>query len=801
MLGRTDRHNFGEDPISELELFAEADPSARAAILQTEIEREVGDIQDLTRGMDAFDVIELMRLRELPIAPVAALDPGFDGSAAAMELVTLTLLCRVDRHGARAQAAMKPHEVIDQLHTKAMRLIRLAGFRLMTDGFTDTDHPLRRLATEQQMHHLMVRQMQYESVQAAHDQALFDTPEMAATLNRSVGFDYKEYVAVRNAVQDRYTRTLTDLRDETAEIMSRTQSEGREPTRHELDAFHRSIERLMFLPGARAGFSASDVVDESGLRPERVQAVLDAFTIGFDAAKDPFWVVRDFLLGRNPLSATCLIRDDEGRYLMTAQIGSDSLRSLIEAALKPDVKRWEPYNRARARVSEALCKSALERALRTPPAFTNLSYYGPRDGVGTDALGPDCASIRDVGEATESDALFVIDDVAICVEVKARTIADAAHRGDIKRLNTEVNNIIGSGAGQAGRLASLVRENHGVWLQNGSWLDLGGVREVHSVVVALDTLGPLSVILGDLVQAGIVPSQQVPWVTSLHDLDVISAVVDRPAEFLLYLRRRTDAGVVSNYRGVDELDFYMLFQNGQLYVEPDPDAIREMHPTTPPPTNHDRKVHAEDAHPTQIATFTDPLDAWMYRVEGTNPFEAVKPTFSSDPNVAALVDFLEDGRKPGWFRFGADLLGISGRSQTKLIRTMRRMVRRSRSDGSPHSLMQSYAGPWGLPVFIAFSKPQLVPLEFASRHLREYLTAKKHQLRADRGLGILLDEDGQVIQVVYLNDIPREDSTLDQRVNAMKLQPVGVPQRPIPPSAQRPTHRLRGAGAGKKRRR
>jgi hypothetical protein len=39
-----------------------------------------------------------------------------------------------------------------------------------------------------------------------------------------------------------------------------------------------------------------------------------------------------------------------------------------------------------------------------------------------------------------------------------------------------------------------------------------------------------------------------PWITSLHDLEVISAVIERPAEFLLYLRRRTDSGVATYYR-------------------------------------------------------------------------------------------------------------------------------------------------------------------------------------------------------------------------------------------------------------
>ena len=82
--------------------------------------------------------------------------------------------------------------------------------------------------------------------------------------------------------------------------------------------------------------------------------------------------------------------------------------------------------------------------------------------------------------------------------------------------------------------------------------------------------------------AGVLLPERVPWVTSLHDLDVISTVIDRPSEFLLYLRRRTEAEVILYLRGVDELDFFALFLEGGLYVEPDPDEVRDAHPTVTP---------------------------------------------------------------------------------------------------------------------------------------------------------------------------------------------------------------------------
>ena len=220
---------------------------------------------------------------------------------------------------------------------------------------------------------------------------------------------------------------------------------------------------------------------------------------------------------------------------------------------------------------------------------------------------------------------------------------------------------MGSGAHQARRVELLIRDNGGVWDASGAWRDLSHVRETRTVVAGLDQFGQLGVALGDLADSGLVGNGCLPWIASIHDLHVIARVVDRPAEFLLYLRRRTDSGVARHYRGCDELDLFMHFMNGGLYVEDDPDEIHRRHPKTSPPTRTARERHERTARPTLVATFTDPLDAWMYWVEGSSRDEVPKPVFNTDPEAAKLVDWLADGPKPGWLRIGADLLGLEAR--------------------------------------------------------------------------------------------------------------------------------------------
>lgn len=804
ILGRLDFRSLGPDPFGEMQIFAGAQETGELdQRLDEQIRTEVAAMLAATEEFDAFDVIELLRLRELPIVPVLGLRPDYDGNSAVIDLVSLVLLTRGTRApGSTPRAETQPHHVIAELHQRAARLLRLSTYKAVAAAAMRTSDPLARLAAEYQSYRVSVRGMQYDSVQAKHDAALFDRPEIEALLTERLGFSYADFRSVRESIQSAYSDALTHLRDVTADIIQTAQAEHREPTPDELGTFRESMLAMMFLPAERASFTALEIAQASGVAHSRVQAVLDAFSIDFDDGLDAATVVRQLLRGVNPLAKTCLLRDANGRHLMTGiQIGADSFRAVIEARFKSDPKVWRRYDRTRAEVSESLARDSLTAVFGTHPQHVNLKYLAPKAGETAEVLAKDCVDPRSVADQTESDCLFVIEDVAICVEVKGRTIADAARRGDHVRLKTEINNIFGTGAGQARRLETLVRTNGGVWLETGRWLDLSYVREIRSIVVGLDDFGPLAVALGDLQRSGLLGAgDSPPWITSLHDLDVISTVLERPAEFLLYLRRRTDSGVAQHYRGSDELDLFMLFMDGGLYVEPDPDEIRQRYPMASPASAQDRRRHRQDARPTVVGTYTDPLDAWMYWIEGTSPDEAAKPTFNAHESATTIVDFLADGRKPGWLRFGADLLGLEGQAQKRLGSALQTLAKRTRADHQRRSLVQGYAGLWGYPTFFAGTAPSGQPHRDAVEALRLYMSAKKHQLRSDRSLGLVLDEDGEIVHVIYANDLPIANPQLDALGSAIGLQPVGLATTSARAETSVSRRRRKGRGKSKRRR-
>ncbi len=110
-----------------------------------------------------------------------------------------------------------------------------------------------------------------------------------------------------------------------------------------------------------------------------------------------------------------------------------------------------------------------------------------------------------------------------------------------------------------------------------------------------------------------------------------------------------------------------------------------------------------------------------------------------------------------------------------------------------------YAGMWGYPMLFAGTKPRSHARDEAVEKLRAYMAAKKHQMRSDRSLGLLLNERREIVHVIYMNDLPTDDPDLDALGTAIGLRSIEESHRPLPPSARRATHRLRGHRKHKRR--
>ncbi|PRY35121.1 hypothetical protein CLV43_11439 [Umezawaea tangerina] len=748
----------------------------------------------LIEDADAFDVIELMRLREFPSVPDPNLE--WDGSALNVEIVVAMLLGRGSRKPTDTpRMDTRPHEAISELHSRAQRLGRLSIYRQQFEARI-SDDPLAPLAAEYQGAVLHIRNLQHDTIREAHESQLFDNAIVAPLMAEHLGYTYPDVIAVRNSMRQLGGDRMTRLRDDTGAIVM--QHHGTPPDQVPDEAMREFVAAMvsfMFLPADRAVITAEDIAADSGADVEVVRAVLESYSQTFDDSILPARRVYDLLTSSNPFLITPLVSDGAGNYVETTTgVGLDSLRRIVETALA-GTKQFHNYDKkVRQVVSERLATSSLEKLLRTPPRFAGFTYYAPNDNETHTLLSRDCVSLKTVGKQVEGDGLFIVGDVAICVEVKGKSMALAARRGDVKRLWSDLKATIGDGCKQAARLQALIETNAGLWLEDGTWLDLSDIREVRSVVALLDDIGPLGTSLGDHRETGLLPVERTPWVTSLHDLETIAQVCDRPSEFLLYLRRRTDSDVATYYKAADELDLFMLFMNADLYVEPDPDKVRAEHPTSGRVTSRDRKERARSAIPTRVGEQCRPLNAWMGREQTQDSADdgrPLKPTYRALPRILELIDVI-DAHSDRMVRFGADILALSGDGQRRLLSTIDKCIRRARKDGRPHDGMFSLAGAWGHPTVFIGSRPRGIPLEPSRKRLQAYMYVKRHLMKSDRSYGLLFNDAGNLELAIYNNRPAGEDAELDALVDEHGLRPVADTSPPGSPSARRTTRRSRG---------
>ncbi|GIG89216.1 hypothetical protein Pen02_41520 [Plantactinospora endophytica] len=768
------------------------------------IQFHVAAMAELLVGQDVFDVLELVRQHEIPPFLTGYKESQNSGLAAVIDVVALVAIGLGSRvvpadglDADEEQGLPHPNAIIEDLCAHAREILKLTTLLGLSLGANPDLGPLAELAGQLRSSELMIRGKHYESIGEILNRGILEIPQIEETLERIVGFTYGEISAVRDTIREQYTSKKSALLDAIDHAAS-LHAGGTK-----LDASDEALARQAFndffiSPGAPSAFSAATIASSSGVEIQRVEAVLQTFSHPISGGGAEA-LITSYANGSNILSGIDLLADGNGNYLMLQNgIPIDHIRRLIEKQIKasPDNNAWNIYGEQRDSFAEKFACELVAGLLGVAaPTYKGLKYLAPPRGSSDCDLSRSAVNPKVYAGDGETDGLFVVDDVAICIEVKAGSIREKARGGNALRLADDLKKTIGEATQQAQRVESLILENGGLWRKNGQWIDLSVVREVHSIAVCLDDFGPLAIAADALVRADLLPGNSIPWIVSLHDLAVAAKLFDSSASFLLYLRRRTEPQAARLFVAVDELDVLMWFLKGGLYFTADPDLLHQRFPESSPPRTGERRRFKKEV-PTRVGTLTDDLDAWMYFTEGSSAIEASRPTRSEEPGIERILRYLEANRKPGWLRFGADLANYSSDAQRRLARSIQKVVDNTREDNGFHTLAQGFLTPWGQGMFFVGSQPEGYP--DAKRRLSEYMKAKKHQLRADRVLGVLVDVGGSIVETDYQNDPWKPDEELDKLVADMRLvpaermsQPTG---RPRPWRANGRTNRRNGKG-------
>ena len=754
--------------------FATAASTARAQAIESACQ-----IAESTSGHDAFDVLECVRLSELLHDPETYRETEHEGSVAVIELTALVLSTRGHRVGAlpdsdghRARVDAVVQDVLESARESIEAGMLATDLAALAEGGSATSIQHGALVRE-----LNLRNVSYTHMLEDTLTALFDEPLMAAHCQAAMGVTVQEirsvFAAIQGLTEEGWGQRFELIRDfvefKRAETTKLRESDGAyEPTPETVEVGRALWDAVWTDPADVSTFTANQLATSISVEIGHVEQILTLFSIEM-SERDPAIATEEFFDGQAPFRTLPIISDPSGASVAVhAGLLLPAIRERVEQELIKSA-HWEPYQQHRGVYLEQESLALLTAHFPTATIHRSIKYFVPNPNAATPESTPDRYT-----KLVEGDGLLVVDDVAIIVEAKAGALSPASRTGNAARLGADLRKIVTDADGQARRMRDRIREDHGLRLQGNSWLDLQGVREIHAIAVSLEDLSGIATVTSKLVEAGFLAHAEHPWTVSLHDLRIISELVERPAELLLYLRRRTEPEVTRRFHAVDELDFFLEFYATGLYVEPDPaQKAAELPQFGEPAVANKRRFRRQPLK--MITSRTDVLDAWYFYELGTRTTPAMKPSFNANAELLPLVDHVTETAQPGWLRTGTTLLEGSSAVQRSAARYSSKLAKATLADRRSHSFTAaggtradtSFVIVW---MTIGLDETRVM----AENRLRTYISAKNHQLQVAIGAGLLFDpkRPESPCFTTYDNRVSGADAELDAAVVSMRLRPI-----------------------------
>lgn len=728
-------------------------------------------------------VVELARLACLPWNVGGKTKPGTDGGPAKAEMLALIAMTTTSGDSDGSIADEVPNALYREAHEWSESVETVIALLQARELLALRDKPaddLDRIAFFARSKEVWMRSTSYpDMVKATHDE-LFGHTAIAGALSAHLGFDASIAYRVLTLLHEFQVKAMNDRQEEGFLAMFAAYEASETSDDADILKKARAAINIAWQPTADlVAVSPVEIAASLELSIDVVEAVLGRFTVDIGRLTTRE-VLDGFIGGDNPLRTNPVIRTERGEVMLVHDaLVLPAIRENLEQELKA-LPEWELYQQWRGELLEDLGRKAFERVLPGASTYSSFNYFVPASEQ--EVLGQPHKFTKKV----EGDLLFVLDDVAIIVEAKAVAISPASRAGETRKLRRNLTDIVTKASDQASRLQRRIEADGGVRLHDSGWLDLAHIREIHTVALSLEDLSGVATATSDLVDAGILDAAHIPWVVSIHDLQVIVDVVDRPAEFLLYLRRRRDPEISLAYVAPDELDLFLYFYEAGLYVAPDPRKTATQFPYVAALSTGALRRRSKQQRAI-ISSRTDPLDAWHYAQLDPALPRVKKPVLAGSP-MTSLADVLQVHQFYGWLSIGATLLSGSTKAQSDFARTPKRLLSAPDPEGRERTLAtpigNTLSDAW---LLVWMTRPTEREVADIVQLARDYLRAKKYQLKFNRGAVFIYDEGTKnLMDVVYDGTLPTPDPAMDRAI--VGLFPAHKMSSPPPPKPKRKTN-------------
>lgn len=664
--------------------------------------------QDVAAGIEPCTIVEMCRHK--------CVYPGYVGHHEAISSGTwelnLTATFAYASYDPRLGRS-KTTELDTTLYTEQIFPIieecrTLLTFLLLEHSSSGND--FEKLHAQSNAARLWISETSYSEMQQSAYKCIFSDSDINQLTQEIFGFNFDDLIRFNSALQHftfaRITERLPAF--DASTYFNKTDSGSEQTPELPQRFFAPSFEDVCFTIQQFSKYFDAPI--------DTIKSLLEIVSLSLDQFNENE-LIEKIALGNDPARQFPIIQERGNTYYIVNETAYfESAVSKIEHELK----KYDAYNNLKGKIVENLVLKSFEKFSKSMQVHPAVKYTGLD------------------GERGEIDLLICSDDVAIVVEVKSGSFSEPGCFTTKRSFSNRIQSNLGKASIQTERSKQRILYDGELSEGERHILRLSHVHEVHKIVVTFQDLLALGTQPLDLMRADLLPQNgTIPWIVSLNDLRLILQLCDDPAEFIVYLRRRTDPLIADEYFSTDELDLFLEFRATGLWV----DEETGNSPTT---------------HTTMVPIRTPIIDAWHYG-------EIEKPVIRNT-ELLRYARQAQDLKSRHWLSFGATLLSFAEEVQSDIARKIDYIAKQTATDLMSHSLaFVSETKTRGSSV-VVFATTGLLADKRKSNldGLRQYLAARKTLANADRGWLAIVDTQSDLKEVHFddhqhsLEDFPQE---------------------------------------------
>lgn len=178
------------------------------------------------------------------------------------------------------------------------------------------------------------------------------------------------------------------------------------------------------------------------------------------------------------------------------------------------------------------------------------------------------------GDSYETDLVILHEDTCIVIECKAQKLTLPTRRGDYQAVQDDVLDGIGDAHDQASRLIDHIQAGDVTELSTDNdalTIDGGSIERYLPIIVLREQYDWIATTEYGTI-AGI--EDNLPYVVSVYDLEVITECLESPSRFIDYVTKRVRLSRAQKLSSPDELDYLGAYIDNGLEVLDMPDDVR-----------------------------------------------------------------------------------------------------------------------------------------------------------------------------------------------------------------------------------